>query len=89
MTTFDIELSRYPFFHKAFLSRKVVIVREGRGVVSSVGFSIQDGKPQFTVELLPSREPITIPWFLDDKRYQRFVARVGHLAAAPSEITRP
>jgi hypothetical protein len=82
MTTFDIELSRYPFFHKAFLSRKVVIVREGRGVVSSVGFSIHGGKPQFTVELLPSREPITIPWFLDDKRYQRFVARVGQSKTA-------
>jgi len=89
MITFDIELSRYPFFHRAFLSRKVVTVHEGRGVVGSVGLTIQGGKPQFRVELLPSRKPITIPWFLDDKNYQRFVARVGRSTVASKESTRP
>jgi len=82
MTTFDIETSRYPFFHRAFLNRKTVIVREGRGVVSSVGLKIEGGKPQFTVDLQESREPITGPWFLNDAQYKKFVARVGQSKTA-------
>jgi len=87
--TFHIETHRYPFFHRAFLNRKTVIVREGRGVVSSVGFAIQGGQPVFNVRLEASRQPIAAPWFLNDAPYKKFVARVGHLAAAPKEITRP
>lgn len=75
--TFDIEVSRYPFFHRAFLSRKVVFVREGRGWVSSVGFSIQGGKPVFDITLEESRQPITGPWYLNDTQFKKFTARVG------------
>jgi hypothetical protein len=54
-----------------------VFVREGRGVVSSVGLTIQGGKPVFDVTLQDSRQPITEPWFLNDAQYKKFVARVG------------
>ena len=49
--TFQIEPQRLPFFQRAFLSRKLVQVREGVGLVSSCGMTMKNDKAFLTVTL--------------------------------------
>jgi hypothetical protein len=59
--TFQIEPQRLPFFQRAFLSRKLVQVREGVGLVSSCGMTMRNGKAFLTVTLRTPDPTVLIP----------------------------
>jgi hypothetical protein len=59
--TFQIEPQRLTFFQKAFLSRKLVCVREGVGLVSCCGMTMKNDRTFLTVTLRTPDPTVFIP----------------------------
>jgi hypothetical protein len=78
--TFNIEVSRVIHFSIVRSSAaKLFSYAKGAAGVSSVGFSIQGGKPVFNVTLEESRQPIIAPWYLRESQYEKFLGSISRV----------